>query len=131
MIPLIGSVKFNSYAMAFACLAVLLHFFLTSKHSLLGLPTIVYVYALAMAIISTVIPSYLVSVSRNRLGAGNTAIIASIGPVSTILQAYMFLGEKVSALQWLGTVFIVGGILMISLKQGDVPQFANSKEKNK
>ncbi len=114
LIPTIGSVKFNSYAMSFACVGVLVHFIIGSSHSLFGLPMIVYVYSLFMAIISTVIPSYLVSISLNRLGANNTAIIACIGPVSTILQAYYFLDEKISALQWLGTVFIVGGILMIS-----------------
>jgi drug/metabolite transporter (DMT)-like permease len=117
LIPAIGSVKFNSYAMSFACGAVLLHFFIGNSHALFGLPAIVYVYSLFMAIVSTVIPSYLVSVSLNRLGANNTAIIASIGPVSTILQAYYFLDEKVSGLQWLGTIFIVVGILMISLKK--------------
>lgn len=118
LIPTIGSVKFNSYAMSFASAAVLIHFFVMSDHSLLDLPTIVYVYSFFMAIISTVIPSYLVSVSLNRIGANNTAIIASIGPVSTILQAYFFLDEKVSSLQWLGTVFILTGILMISWKVG-------------
>jgi drug/metabolite transporter (DMT)-like permease len=117
IIPTIGSVKFNSYAMSFACLAVLIHFFATSNNSLLGFPPIVYVYSFLMAIVSTVIPSYLVSISLNRLGANNTAIIASIGPVSTILQAWYFLDERVSALQWLGTVFIIGGILMISWKR--------------
>ncbi len=117
LIPSIGSVKFNSYAMSFACVAVLFHFFFASSHSLFGLPPIVYVYALFMAIISTVIPSYLVASSLNRLGAKNTAIIASIGPVSTILQAYYFLDEKVSLLQWLGTLLILAGILMISWKE--------------
>jgi drug/metabolite transporter (DMT)-like permease len=52
----------------------------------------------------------------NRLGANNTAIIASIGPVSTILQANYFLDETVTALQWMGTVFILIGVLMISWK---------------
>ena len=116
MIPSVGSVKFNSYAMSFASVGVLAHFFFNSEYSLFGLPGVVYGYAFFMAVISTVIPSYLVSVSLNRLRANNTAIIASIGPVSTILQAYYFLDEKVPALQWLGTIFIVVGILMISWK---------------
>jgi len=121
LIPAIGSVKFNSYAMSFACIAVLLHFFLTNDHSLLDWPMIVYGYALAMALISTVIPSYLVSISLNRLGSNNTAIIASIGPVSTILQAAWFLDETTSIFQWIGTVFILSGILMISWKASEKP----------
>lgn len=121
LIPAIGSVKFNSYAMTFACVAVLLHFFITSDHSLLDWPVIVYGYALAMALISTVIPSYLVSISLNRLGSNNTAIIASIGPISTILQASWFLDETTSIYQWFGTIFILAGILMISWKASDKP----------
>jgi drug/metabolite transporter (DMT)-like permease len=116
LIPSIGSVKFNSYAMSFACIGVLLHYFISSDHSLLEWSGAVYGYSVAMAIVSTVIPSYLVSISLNRIGANNTAIIASIGPVSTILQANYFLDEKVSNLQWLGTLFILIGVLMISWK---------------
>ena len=116
LIPSIGSIKFNSYAMSFASVAVLIHFFVTTNHSLFGLPMLVYVYAFLMAVISTVVPSYLVAISINRLGANNTAIMASIGPVSTIMQASYFLDEKISALQWLGTLFIIAGILMISWK---------------
>lgn len=114
LIPKVGAMKFNSYAMSFASLAVLLHFFITSDSSLFNQPLSVYVYAFLMAVVSTVIPSYLVSISINRLGANNTAIIASIGPVSTILQAYYFLGESISLLQLVGTTLILAGVLIIS-----------------
>jgi drug/metabolite transporter (DMT)-like permease len=116
LIPSIGSVKFNSYAMSFACLGVLTHFVLTSNVSLLDLSPQVYGYSAFMAIVSTVIPSYLVSIGLKRLGANNTAIISSLGPISTILQASYFLDEKVSIFQWLGTLFILVGILMIGWK---------------
>jgi len=114
LIPKVGAMKFNSYAMSFASVAVLLHFFLTSSSSLMDVPSIVYGYGFLMAVISTVIPSYLVSGSIKRLGANNTAIIASIGPVSTILQAYYLLSESVSFLQIVGTLFILIGVLLIS-----------------
>lgn len=114
LIPAIGSIKFNSYAMTFASLGVLAHFALTSNNSLMGLSATVYGYSAFMAIVSTVIPSYLVSISLKRLGANNTAIISSLGPISTMLQASFFLGERVSLVQWLGTFCILIGILMIS-----------------
>jgi drug/metabolite transporter (DMT)-like permease len=116
LIPVVGAVKFNSYAMSFAAAAVLIHFMIASDQSLLGLPGIVYLYAIAMAIIGTVLPSYLVSLGIKRLGSNAAAIIASIGPVSTIVQAHYFLGESFSLVQGIGTVFIVGGILLISWK---------------
>jgi drug/metabolite transporter (DMT)-like permease len=116
LIPKVGALKFNSYAMSFAGIAVLIHFFITSDQSLFGLPTTVYVYAAAMAIIGTVLPSYLVSLGIKRLGSNTSAIISSVGPVSTIIQAHYLLDESFSILQAIGTLLILSGILVISWK---------------
>lgn len=116
LIPLIGAVKFNSYAMSFAGIAVLTHFFLFGQQSLFGLPSDVYYYCLLMAFVATVIPTYMISFSLKRLGANTTAVIASIGPVSTIVQAYFFLGEQFSLLQLAGTVLVLVGIVVITRK---------------
>lgn len=116
LIPVVGAAKFNSYAMSFACLGVLIHFFVTSDKSLFHFDADVYLYALLMAIISTVVPSYLVSGGIKRVGAGNAAIIGSIGPVSTIAQAYIFLGEPVFDMQLIGTALILVGVLLVSKK---------------
>jgi drug/metabolite transporter (DMT)-like permease len=113
MIPSVGAAKFNSYAMSFACLAVLLHFFFTSHGSLLNLPTQVYVYSAFMALLSTVIPSYLVTEGIKRIGSDNAAIVGSVGPVSTIIQANIFLQEPVLAAQVAGTALILVGVLII------------------
>jgi drug/metabolite transporter (DMT)-like permease len=113
LIPKIGSTKFNSYAMSFACLAVLIHFFLTSDVALINLDPKVYLYGGAMAILSTVVPSYLVAEGIKRIGSDNAAIVGSIGPVSTILQAYIILHEPVFGLQIVGTAFILVGVLLI------------------
>lgn len=116
LIPVIGAAKFNSYAMSFAALAVLLHFFITNNNSLFNLDNQIYVYSFLMAIIGTVIPSYLVAFGIKRVGSGNAAIIGSIGPVSTIIQAYFFLQEPIHSLQLLGTALILTGILIIGKK---------------
>ena len=117
LIPVVGASKFNSYAMSFAAVAVLIHFFLTSSYSLLDQTAMVYMYSFAMAIISTVIPSYLISEAIKRVGSGNAAIIASVGPVSTILQAAIFLNEPVKTLQLLGTGLILAGVFMVGQKK--------------
>jgi drug/metabolite transporter (DMT)-like permease len=116
LIPAVGASKFNSYAMTFACIAVLIHFMIVNDNSLFDLETKVYWYSIAMALIGTVIPSYLVSEGIKRIGSENAAIVGSIGPVSTIIQAYFFLQEPVLALQIAGTIFILFGILMITRK---------------
>lgn len=116
LIPLVGAAKYNSYAMSFACIAVLVHFWLTSDRSLLGLDSMVYAYSAAMAFLATVIPSYLVTSGIKRIGSDNAAITGSIGPVSTILQANLFLGEPVLAFQVAGTVLILSGVLLVGRK---------------
>lgn len=113
LIPIIGAAKFNSYAMSFASVGVLLHFFITSEVSLWHFSLPVYGYGFLMAVLSTVIPSYLVVAGIKRIGSDNAAIIGSIGPVSTIVMAYFFLQETVSGLQLLGTVLILAGVLMV------------------
>ena len=113
MIPKVGATKFNSYAMSFACSAVLLHFFLFSDASIFHLPVIVYFYSFMMAIFGTVLPSYFVATAINRIGSGNVAIVGSIGPVSTILLANIFLGEGFMIWQLIGTACILIGVLII------------------
>jgi drug/metabolite transporter (DMT)-like permease len=114
LIPMVGAAKFNSYAMSFASIGVLLHFFINSEHSLLAFPLEVYVYGILMAILSTVIPSYLVVEGIKRIGSDNAAIVGSIGPVSTLILAYFFLQENISFYQIIGTIMILFGVLLVS-----------------
>jgi drug/metabolite transporter (DMT)-like permease len=116
LIPAVGASKFNSYAMSFACVAVIIHFLAVNDNSLLSLQSDVYYYSLAMALIGTVIPSYLVTQGIKRIGSENAAIVGSVGPVSTIIQAFIFLHEPIVLLQIIGTGFILFGIFMISRK---------------
>jgi len=120
LIPVVGAVKFNSYAMTFACVGVLIHFFINNDNSLFALSASVYIYSLVMAVLSTVIPSYLVSEGIKRVGSDNAAIIGSVGPVSTILQAYFLLYEPISLMQLLGTLLILIGVLLISLRKNEI-----------
>ena len=120
LIPVVGAIKFNSYAMSFACVGVLLHFFVTSEQSLIELPARVYTYSFLMAILSTVIPSYLVALGIKRIGSDTAAIVGSVGPVSTILLAYFFLNESIYAMQIVGTAMILFGVLLVSRGKGEV-----------
>jgi drug/metabolite transporter (DMT)-like permease len=114
MIAQVGSAKFNSYAMTFASIGVLIHFFTVSDQSLLSFEPNVYGYSMLMAVFATVIPSYLIASGIKRIGADNAAIVGTIGPVSTIIQAYFFLAEPIHAWQIFGTLLIVAGVLWLS-----------------
>jgi drug/metabolite transporter (DMT)-like permease len=71
-----------------------------------------------MAVFSTVIPSYLIAVAIKRIGPDNSAIVNSVGPVSTIFLAYIFLGESVSFWQLIGTALILVGVSIIARQKG-------------
>jgi drug/metabolite transporter (DMT)-like permease len=117
LIPVVGATKFNSYAMSFACVAVLIHFVVVNDNSLLNLEPRVYVYSGLMALIGTVIPSFMVTQGIKRIGSDNAAIVGSVGPVSTILQAYIFLAEPITLPQVIGTILILVGVLIIGRSQ--------------
>jgi drug/metabolite transporter (DMT)-like permease len=99
--------------MTFASIAVLFHFFVSNEVSLWHLPTSVYLYGFLMAIFSTVLPSYLVATAISKIGSGNVAVVGSVGPVSTILLATIFLEEKITLWQIVGTTLILVGVLII------------------
>jgi drug/metabolite transporter (DMT)-like permease len=113
MIPKVGASKFNSYAMSFASIAVLLHFFIGSEVSLWNLPSLVYLYGFLMAVFSTVLPSYFVVAAIDRIGSGNVAVVGSVGPVSTIILASLLLSEQITIWQITGTILILIGVLII------------------
>ena len=122
MVPLLGAAKFTTYSMLSATTAVLLHFFL--KQMLGSEPSLpigpgsgmLWAYGLALALIATVIPSFMLSAGMRRIGANNAAIVTSVGPVSTILQAHFFLGDKIFKEQVIGTGLVIVGVLLIGWK---------------
>ena len=111
----IGAMRFTAYASLVASAACVLQFLLTRPLSALHLPLYVYKLSIAMAIFSTVLPVFLLSFAIKRIGSGNTSLIGSIGPVSTIYMAYLFLGESVSMLQIAGSALVLAGVLIISM----------------
>jgi drug/metabolite transporter (DMT)-like permease len=121
MIPLLGAAKFTTYSMLVATAAILLHFvvgnLLCGNYRLIiagnnGL----WGYGILLALVATVIPSFMLSAGMKRIGANNAAIVTSIGPVSTILQAHFILGDKIVAGQVLGTALVIIGVLLIGWK---------------
>lgn len=113
----IGSTRFTAYAMTVACVAALLQFAVMNPLTDLTQPTQVYALSLSMAIFSTVMPAFILAAAIRRIGSMRTSIIGSVGPVSTIYLAYVFLGEAVSMVQIVGSLLVLAGVLMIGLKK--------------
>ena len=70
-----------------------------------------------MATISTVVPTLLISEGIRLIGASNASIVGSVGPISTIILAYIFLGERLTLIQMLGGLLVLGGVLIISMQK--------------
>ncbi|UXP32600.1 DMT family transporter [Reichenbachiella agarivorans] len=117
LIPQLGSTLFTSLAMMVSCVCVCLHYAVVGDFQFTSYPHQVYWLSLAMAIFSTVIPSYLISYAIKILGAPNFSVIASLGPVSTIVLAWMFLGETLSWGQILGAIVVIGGVYVVTQKK--------------
>jgi drug/metabolite transporter (DMT)-like permease len=111
----IGTMRFTAYAMVVASAASLLQFAVLRPLTALDLPLRVYEFSIAMAIFSTVLPVFLLSFAIRRIGSGSASLIGSIGPVSTIYMAYVFLNERISLLQIAGSLLVLAGVLIISL----------------
>lgn len=118
LIPQVGAGRFNAWAMLAACGGVFVHFALARDPALLFRDPQFVWYGLMLAVVATVIPSFLIAWGVKKAGANNVAIISSIGPVSTITQAHLLLGEPIFWQQLAGTLLVVAGILLLSWRKG-------------
>lgn len=109
----IGTSRFTAYAMIVATTASVLQFGLTRPIEALHVTTRVYELALAMAVFSTLLPVFLLSHAIRRIGSGHASLIGSIGPVSTIFMAYVFLQERLSVSQVAGSALVLAGVVIV------------------
>jgi drug/metabolite transporter (DMT)-like permease len=121
LIPQIGATKFTAYAMTVACVAVLLHYFFNGNFIILqSRNDTFWLYGILLAVVATVIPTFLISAGLKKMGSNNVAIISSVGPVSTIIQAHFILGEQIFTTQIIGTILVIAGVVMIGWKGKEI-----------
>jgi drug/metabolite transporter (DMT)-like permease len=119
IIPKIGAPQFTSLSMLAASVGIFIHYFVTHQQGIASIVDMPIFYSssiwlvIALAIIATVIPSFLMSGGMKRIGSNDLAIITSIGPVSTLFQARWILNEAFTWEQILGTVFVVLGVILV------------------
>jgi drug/metabolite transporter (DMT)-like permease len=116
MVRRIGSVKFSCYAMLAATVPVLIQSYVYNGMAIFHFPKEVYVLSVWLSIIATVIPIFLIVEGIRLVGASNSSIIGFSGPVSTIILGSIFLGEKITPIQLLGTAIVLAGVFLISWK---------------
>jgi len=116
VIARLGSARFIAWAMLASTAFVVTQFLLTRPLAALVVPRSVHAISLAMAVFSTVLPTWLIAESIRRMGANAASLVGSLGPVFTIGLGAMILGEQVHAIQLAGAALVLGGVLLVTLK---------------
>lgn len=111
LLPRVGSMRLAGLAGSVAAVLVLSHYGLTQDWApLFRLPGAVWAYAALMAVLSTALPIYWGALAIQRMGAAHAATFGNLGPVLTLIAAWLILGEAISAWQILGLALVLFGV---------------------
>jgi drug/metabolite transporter (DMT)-like permease len=110
----IGAIRLTSYAILVSAAAVLVQFALQNPPDAFVQPVAVYRLSAINGFFCTVLPAFATMLAIERIGAGRTATVAMLGPVATLLLAWLFLGEAVTAWALAGTALVLAGVLVLS-----------------
>jgi drug/metabolite transporter (DMT)-like permease len=116
VIPRVGPARFTGYASTVACGFAIGQFFLVHGIDTLAQPAKVVWLCVAMALISTVMPIWLMAEGIKRIGANQASMIGAIGPVLTIFFGWLILNEAITPVQIAGAGLVLAGVLLVSLK---------------
>lgn len=108
----LGATRVTAWATSVACLLCLGQFLVLRPLGALALPIEVYGLALAMALVSTVFPVWLLTEAIRLIGAGPVALAGTLGPVLTMLFGWLLLDETIGVGQSAGAVLVVGGVVL-------------------
>ncbi len=112
----LGSSRFIAWAMLASTVFVIAQFALTRPVSALGVPPSIHWLSLTMAVFSTVLPTWLIAEAIRRIGANQSSLVGSLGPVFTIGLGALILDEPTYVLQLVGAALVLGGVMLVSAR---------------
>ncbi|WP_371395568.1 DMT family transporter [Fretibacter rubidus] len=120
LIDQVGAKLFTCIAMTAAATVTGLHFItlhggIDGARIALDLPPRLYVIGAAIALFSTILPSFMIATAVGRVGPQAVAILAMIGPAATIAGAVFILSEPFGWVDALGTAITMIGIGLYTL----------------
>ncbi|MEP7063613.1 MAG: DMT family transporter [Betaproteobacteria bacterium] len=116
LIERLGSSRFIAWAMLASAAFVFVQFALTRPASALDLPWSIHALALAMAVLSTVLPTWLIAEAIRRIGANQSSLVGSLGPIFTIGLGATILDEPTNLLQLVGAALVLSGVMLVSAR---------------
>jgi drug/metabolite transporter (DMT)-like permease len=110
----LGAMRVTGLGTSIACVLCIAQFFILKPSSaMLVAPEVVWLSALN-AVLCTFIPVLITMMALERIGAGITAQIGMIGPMSTIMLSVLVLGEPFTVWIALGTALVVSGVWLLA-----------------
>jgi drug/metabolite transporter (DMT)-like permease len=113
----LGALRLTGLATTVACLICIAQFLLLRPMSAFAVPAEVLWLSLLNATFCTFAPVVMVMLAIEKIGAPLTSQAGTVGPLSTILMAVIFLGEPFTVWVALGTLLVLAGIWLLTRVQ--------------
>ena len=120
----LGALRLTGLATTVACIICIAQFLLLRSVPAMAVPAEVLWLSVLNATACTFLPVVLVMLAIERVGAPLTAQAGTIGPLSTIFMAVLFLGEPFTMWIAAGTVLVLAGIWLLTRSPPAVPAAA-------
>ena len=116
LIKRVGSARFTAYTMIVSTIPAVAQFLALEPLSALDIPARLWWYVGLLVTMCTVLPVFMVAEALKRIGANHFALIGAVGPVVTVYAGAVGLEEPVTLLQIAGSILVISGVLLVSLK---------------
>jgi drug/metabolite transporter (DMT)-like permease len=113
----LGALRLTGLATTVACLFCIAQFLVLKPLSALAVPAEVLWLSVLNATLCTFAPVLMVMIAIEKIGASLASQAGTIGPLSTILLAVIFLGEPFTMWVAMGTVLVLAGIWLLTKVQ--------------
>ncbi len=110
LVAKLGPALFTSVALSAASAACIVHYWILRDPQAAPVSPKFVMIAAAIAVIATVVPSFLINAGLARIGPQATAMISTLSPLVTIGLAVSVLGEPFTLTNAVGTALVLAGI---------------------
>ena len=114
--PRLGAARMALAAVTGAVIGTTAQFLLTTPVAALAMSWTAFALIAAMALFCSVLPFLLITEGIRRVGASRSALISTVGPVSTLVLAALLLGETMAPSQIAGAVLVIVAIMALEGK---------------
>jgi drug/metabolite transporter (DMT)-like permease len=113
----LGALRITGLSTSIAAVLCIGQFFILKPVSAMVVPSQVLWLSALNATLCTFVPVLLTMIALERIGAGITAQVGMIGPMSTILMSVLILGEPFNGWIAAGTALVVSGVWLLARRK--------------